>query len=1507
MDDSKGAVASRHRWAGYLSVVAVLALIASGFAVANSASAAPSPGPSPTAGPRHDLFIGTVALTIQTTNPLQYTLVDEYYIVGGVYSFLMNRGPDWELEPDIAVQWAQTSTSPSTWQFKLTKNAYFVDPRGCTSVGGHITNCPTKTLVTADDVKFTFDYVKSYAAQTSYYQPCVEHIASVSINSPGGPYDLTITFDGPYAAAIAAVTCVPILPRYIWATQAVDWQNALPIGSGPYMVRPVGTTFQMVTPPPLFLDRNPHWHGTEVQGRQVFPDTMQFTSYTTSGALAVDLTLGKIDLALSPNAQDYSVFLSGKPGIIRQSVPDGFEAEQAVNVLTDELRAHFASISTRPLERGSANPILQEQVVRTAIHMATNRAKMIANAQNGLATPGDTLLPLFHPDHLVIPPYSSDDKNSDGSPYDFPPFTVSALEQFPDDASAPAAARTMLNQAGWAYLCSTNTLDTGVGAPLCRRDGAGRAVEPLTFRFSTFNTEPWWETAARGVIEDAAKSGIQFNLELVNPSQMFNLWYRLDYEVWLWDWVWSPVTDPSLALVVQTCHGIETLDNDNGYCAIDPVTGRWTFDDIYNQTLTETDPVARSALVAQAQNMIYSYGSYNLPFYLDQLYALNEVRWTNWGDFRLQRAVPPDIGNSPLIGQVVHPLDQKPPQFSLATFEGVTGQPVPFSVAAVDPEGAPVTYRWDFDTSADVGTDGIPWNDNQASTATPTFTYGAAGTYTVALRVSDGEFFTEKRTTVSIHAPGTGSPTVRAVSFSPSDPTTFSGDLAVLAASATDPAGLALTQYTWNWGDGTAATTTAIPTASHQYTSAGTFTAQVTVRNSNGVTSPTSSTLVPVVVNSAPVLSPLSDQSVLVSTENSYVAFASEPNKRDVLSYSWTFGDTDCTPQPGCNTATGNPVAHIYPTTGTKTLTVAVSDAHGHSVSSSATVSVVPTRNTAPNILSLTSFPTASWTTKPVLINASISDAEGNPLLWQWDFGNDGTIDKSYTTPATAPGGTTVRQETYQYPATGNQRTKLTVIDQPPAPEPSKSTFQTVTTTVSANTVPTLTDITSSPSTGIAGETFSFSSTSNDVNGDRLSFTWEFGDGTSASGQTGFFGGAISANHAYMADGEYVAVLIVNDGKGGEARKSTLVNVASPGLLRVTTNPAVSGKILVDGVPRDEWGLAWMKIAPGPHTVSFGGVPGFATPVDQAVTVTAGATTTAVGNYASLGFLRVMTSPALASTISVNGVPRNDWGMWTALAPGTYTVHYGAVQGYNPPADQSATVTVGATTTITGTFSPNPSAPGPDPATFGLLRVTTNPAVPSQILVNNVPRDDYGLAWVKLPPGTYTVSFSQVYGFTSPAPIQVTVSAGATTVYDAPFAAHGSLRVMTSPAVAGTIFVDGVPRDDWGMWQSMPPGTYKVSFGPVAGYITPASQTAIVTAGAPPTTITGVYTTAAAASPAVTTITSSELSSSGPSASVPSQDASSLLIVADGSEVPTAVGEPFASDGVAALTRVEEA
>jgi hypothetical protein len=295
---------------------------------------------------------------------------------------------------------------------------------------------------------------------------------------------------------------------------------------------------------------------------------------------------------------------------------------------------------------------------------------------------------------------------------------------------------------------------------------------------------------------------------------------------------------------------------------------------------------------------------------------------------------------------------------------------------------------------------------------------------------------------------------------------------------------------------------------------------------------------------------------------------------------------------------------------------------------------------------------------------------------------------------------------------------------------------------------------------------------------------------------------------------------------------------ASPANLRVQTNPPVPSQILIDGVAADSWGLTWLKLAPGSYQVSFQHIEGFTTPSATTVVLSEGQVSAIVGAFAARGFLRVMADPAVPSTIYVDGVPRDDWGMWTDLTPGDYQVCFGPVAGYAAPECQTATVTAGGTTTVTGHYTEDASAPAPEG--LGMLRVTTNPAVPSQILVDGIPRDTWGLNWLKLPAGSYQVSFTDVPGFTTPAPQTVDVVEGVTSEATGDFAARGWLRVVTQPAVVGTVFVDGVPRNDWGMWTDLDPGQYQVCFGDVVGFVTPACQTATVTAGEQ-VPITGSY------------------------------------------------------------------
>jgi hypothetical protein len=300
-------------------------------------------------------------------------------------------------------------------------------------------------------------------------------------------------------------------------------------------------------------------------------------------------------------------------------------------------------------------------------------------------------------------------------------------------------------------------------------------------------------------------------------------------------------------------------------------------------------------------------------------------------------------------------------------------------------------------------------------------------------------------------------------------------------------------------------------------------------------------------------------------------------------------------------------------------------------------------------------------------------------------------------------------------------------------------------------------------------------------------------------------------------------------------------------MLRVTTPPSgVPSQVLVDGNITDDWGLNWMHIAAGPHTVCFTHVEGWTEPPCQNVTVNDGATTAVAGTFIQRGFLRVQNAGGIQSAISVDGNPTDEYGMWTDIPTGPHTVCWGAAAGWQPPPCQNIDLTT-AGLTVTGTFTSCPSCTGQ--AGVGMLRVTTPPAgVPSQITLKHEPSgptyaaDRWGLSWVEVPAGSYTVCFSHVQGGWTEPPCQtVTVNAGLTTAVAGTFTQRGFLRVQSSASTASTIYVNDIPRDDFGDWTDYPTGTYTVCWGPAPGYaLPPPCVAATVSAGAT-TTVVGTF------------------------------------------------------------------
>jgi len=326
------------------------------------------------------------------------------------------------------------------------------------------------------------------------------------------------------------------------------------------------------------------------------------------------------------------------------------------------------------------------------------------------------------------------------------------------------------------------------------------------------------------------------------------------------------------------------------------------------------------------------------------------------------------------------------------------------------------------------------------------------------------------------------------------------------------------------------------------------------------------------------------------------------------------------------------------------------------------------------------------------------------------------------------------------------------------------------------------------------------------------------------------------------------------------------------GLLRVTSSPAVTTRVFVDGIPRDDWALNWVKMPGGSYMLLFSDVDGYTTPTSVSVryypggpaviqplsspiVVYANTTTEVIASFAQQGNLRVQTSPPMAATVYCNGQPMDDWAFWVNIAPGTYNITFEALNGYTTPPPQVATVTAGGATSITGTYVAGPNVVAP--VAHGLLRVNTSPAVATNVYLNGILRDIWSLNWVKLSPGSYTLSFSDVYGWDKPTSVSVqnfpggpaviqplstpiVITDGVTTVVTANFIQLGSLRVETSPAVAATVSCNGHPMDDWAFWASIEPGSYTLSFQSMAGFLTPPPLTVTVTAGVL-THVTGDY------------------------------------------------------------------
>jgi PKD repeat protein len=263
---------------------------------------------------------------------------------------------------------------------------------------------------------------------------------------------------------------------------------------------------------------------------------------------------------------------------------------------------------------------------------------------------------------------------------------------------------------------------------------------------------------------------------------------------------------------------------------------------------------------------------------------------------------------------------------------------------------SPYTYAWTFGDGA------------SSSAQNPTHTYSAAGSYTATVSVTDSQSnHVSQSIAISVTAPA--GPTV-AIS---ANVTSGAAPLDV-GFQSTVTGGITPYAYHWNFGDGTSSTAT---NPSHTFSTAGNFTAKLTVTDSTGQTG--SATLAIRVSSAGTPLAVTASANVTSGTVPLAVGFSSSPTGGSgAYSYHWTFGDG--------GTSTKNDPSHTYSSAGTYAANVTVTDSKGHTAGATVAISAGP----APLAVSISAtLPSAG---SPLLYNFSAHAKGGTKpysYLWQ--------------------------------------------------------------------------------------------------------------------------------------------------------------------------------------------------------------------------------------------------------------------------------------------------------------------------------------------------------------------------------------------------------------------------------------------------------------------------------------------------------------------------------------------
>src|SRR5690606_15088611 len=285
------------------------------------------------------------------------------------------------------------------------------------------------------------------------------------------------------------------------------------------------------------------------------------------------------------------------------------------------------------------------------------------------------------------------------------------------------------------------------------------------------------------------------------------------------------------------------------------------------------------------------------------------------------------------------------------------------AVASRDPDGAISRYEWDFG------------DGNKGEGVTARHQYRTAGTYKVKLTVHDNAGLANSSAAIERTVRVNAAPIANAGPArvgAPGQSLVFDG------AKSMEPDGK-VTEYFWDFGDGGTASGT---TATHSFAKPGVYAVRLRVKDNSGHAAAygfhEAQVVInhPPVANAGPVVSVGPGDDVKLSGARSF-----DPDGK-ITSYRWDFSD-DTTPMPGAE------VTRRFERPGIYSAKLTVTDDSG-AINASSSAETQIFINHAPVAHAGTNIETNDLTIS--FDGGKSSDADGDTLIYEWNFGDGNTV-----------------------------------------------------------------------------------------------------------------------------------------------------------------------------------------------------------------------------------------------------------------------------------------------------------------------------------------------------------------------------------------------------------------------------------------------------------------------------------------------------------------------------------